>query len=64
LAEEQKKLEQLSNAIEKMKEDLKVPVREAIHLHKLIKPIPGSVEDDQKEINEVDQICLHAVNAI
>jgi hypothetical protein len=35
-----------------MREDMKAPVREAIHLHKSIKPIPGSAEDDQKEINK------------
>jgi archaellum component FlaC len=64
LAEEEKKLEQLPNVIEKMKEDMKVLVREAIRLYKSIKPIPGSVEDDQKEIDEVDQICLCAIQAI
>jgi hypothetical protein len=64
LAEEEKKLEQLPNVIEKMKADMKTPIREAIHLHKLIKPIPGFAEDDQREIDEVDQIRLHAVDAI
>jgi hypothetical protein len=51
---EEKKLEQLPNIISKMKEDMKAPVREAIRLHKLIKLILGSAEDDQREINEVD----------
>jgi hypothetical protein len=43
---------------------VKTPVREAIHLHKLTKPIPGSAEDDQREIDEVDQIRMCAVDAI
>jgi hypothetical protein len=42
LAEEQKRLEQLPNVIEKMKADMKTTVREVIRLHKLIKPIQGS----------------------
>jgi hypothetical protein len=46
LVEEEKRLEQLPNVIEKMKADMKTPVREAILLHKLMKPIPGSAEDD------------------
>jgi hypothetical protein len=45
LAEEEKRLEQLPNAIEKMKADMKTPICEAISLHKLIKPILGSTED-------------------
>jgi chromosome segregation ATPase len=64
LAEEKKRLEQLLNAIEKMKTDMKTPIREAIRLHKLIKPTPGSAEDDQREIDELDQIRLRAVDAI
>ncbi|PUZ67176.1 hypothetical protein GQ55_3G412000 [Panicum hallii var. hallii] len=64
LAEEEMKLEKLPNAIKKMKVDMKTPIREAIRLHKLIKPILGSAEDDQREIDEGDQICLSAVDAI
>jgi hypothetical protein len=62
--EEEKKLEQLPNVIRRMKEDMKAPVREAICLHKLIKPIPGSAEDDQREINKFDLIRLRAIDAI
>jgi hypothetical protein len=29
-----------------MKADMKTPIREAIRLHKLIKPIAGSAKDD------------------
>lgn len=47
-----------------MKEDMKAPVREAVCLHKMIKPIPGSADDDQREIEEVDQIHLRAIHAI
>jgi hypothetical protein len=64
LVEEEMNLEKLPNAIEKMKVDMKTPIREAICLHKLIKPILGSAEDDQREIDEGDQICLSAVDAI
>jgi hypothetical protein len=47
-----------------MNPDMKTPIREAICLHKLIKPIPGSAEDDQREIDKVDQIRLRAVDVI
>lgn len=64
MAEEEKKLDQLLNVIKKMKEDMKAPVHETFHLHKLIKPIPGYVVDDQRDINKVDQIRLRAIDAI
>lgn len=47
-----------------MKEDMKAPVREAIWLHKLIKPLPGSANDDRKKIDKVDQIRPRVINAI
>lgn len=47
-----------------MKEDMKAPVREAIRLNKSIKPIPGLADDDLKDISEVDQIRLRAIDAI
>ncbi|RLM74974.1 hypothetical protein C2845_PM15G05920, partial [Panicum miliaceum] len=64
LTAEENKLENLPATIEKMKADMKTPVREAVRLHKLIKPILGSVDEDQQKINEVDQIRLYAVNTI
>jgi chromosome segregation ATPase len=64
LTEEEKELEQLPSVITKMKEDMKALVRKAIRLHKLIQPIPRLAEDDQREIDEVDQICLHVIEAI
>jgi hypothetical protein len=64
LVEEEKKLQQPPNAIEKMKEDMKAPIHEIVRLHKLIKPIPRSAEDDEREIDEVDQIRLRTVDAI
>jgi hypothetical protein len=64
LSDEEKKLNQLPSVIDKMKEDMKAPVREAVCLHKMIKPILGLADDDQREIKEVDQIHLRAIHAI
>ncbi|RLN35806.1 aminotransferase-like protein [Panicum miliaceum] len=64
LAEEENRLEQLPSAIEKMKTDMKAPIREAICLHKLIKPIPRPADDDKQKINDIDQIRLHAISVI
>jgi hypothetical protein len=33
-------------------------------MKKKLKPVEGSVDEDIKEIEEADQICLHAISAI
>ncbi|RLM73316.1 hypothetical protein C2845_PM15G01580 [Panicum miliaceum] len=64
LTAEESKLENLPTTIEEMKADMKTPVREAVHLHKVIKPIPGTADEDQQKINKIDQIRLDAIDAI
>lgn len=64
LADKMKRLEQLPIAVPRMKEDMKAPVREAIRRHKSIKPIPGLADDDRKELSEVHQIHVRAIDAI
>ncbi|RLN27977.1 hypothetical protein C2845_PM05G20280 [Panicum miliaceum] len=64
LSVEESKLENLPIAIKEMKENMKTPVREAVRLHKLIKPISGTADQDQQKINEIDQICHSAIDAI
>lgn len=46
LLEEENILEQLLTTIAKLKEDLKAPVNEAICLHKQVKLIQGSADED------------------
>lgn len=57
-------LDQHPANIEQMEEDLKTSAKETLHLHKKIYPIPGLVDADQKEIDEIDEIRLRAINAI
>lgn len=64
LAVEEKRLDQLPLAITKMKEELKGPVNEAIHLHKQVKTIEGTADEDQRQIDAIDQIRLRAIQAI
>ncbi|RLN22899.1 hypothetical protein C2845_PM07G09590 [Panicum miliaceum] len=47
LTAEESKLENLPATIEEMKVDMKTPVHEVVRLHKLIKPIPGTADEDQ-----------------
>ncbi|RLN11333.1 hypothetical protein C2845_PM09G11490 [Panicum miliaceum] len=64
LTAEESKLENLPIAIEEMMANMKTQVREAVRLHKLIKPISGTVDEDQQKTNEIDQIRLGAIDAI
>ncbi|RLN33698.1 hypothetical protein C2845_PM03G18750 [Panicum miliaceum] len=64
LTAEESKLQNLPVAIEEMKANMKTSVREAVRLQKQIKPIPGSADEDQQKIDEVNQIRLDAIVAI
>ena len=64
LTTEENKLDKLPTQIEQMEEDLKTAVKKTRHLHKRIQPISGSATADQQEIDEVDQIRLHALNVV
>ncbi|RLN13217.1 hypothetical protein C2845_PM09G12930 [Panicum miliaceum] len=63
LTAEESKLENLPIAIKEMKENMKTPVCEAVRLHKLIKPISRTTDEDQQKINEINQIRLGAIDS-
>lgn len=64
IIEEKSCLHRLPLDIQQLKREKQEYSRQAYRLHKSIQPIPGSTDEDQKEIQEVDQIRLRAMNAI
>ena len=60
----EQQLGQLPDVIGKAKEELASKVSQALHRHKAIKQIPGSDEEDRRQIEEIDQIRLRAVKAV
>lgn len=64
ISQEEDRLVHLSKTIKKMREDLAIKIHNIKALHQSIKPILGSVDADQHEIDEVDQIRSCAVYVI
>jgi hypothetical protein len=58
IADDKRKKEELPETISKMREEM------AVRARKSLKPISGSAADDERTINEIDQIRLNAMNAI
>jgi len=55
---------QLPVAIKLLKQERNVHGRKALQLKKKLKPVEGSVDEDIKEIEAANQICLRAISAI
>jgi len=55
---------QLPKTIELLEQERNVHGRKALQLKKKLKPIEGSADDDLKEIEDANQICLRAISAI
>lgn len=58
------RLSQIPTSIAKLEQDKKSFVRQDRRLQKNIKPIPGSANDDQREIGEADVIRLRVIDVI
>jgi chromosome segregation ATPase len=57
-------LSQIPSAIEKLKEEKQEQAHQAYQLHKSLQPILGSADDDNREIQEANEIHLRAMNVI
>ena len=57
-------LSQIPSAIEKLNGEKQERARQAYQLHKSLQPISGSANDDNREIQDADEILLHAINVI
>ncbi|CAN6204203.1 unnamed protein product [Urochloa humidicola] len=64
LEEEENRLRQLPIEIDDLSKILKVQASEAFKLHRSIPSTQDSIDDYQRIIDEVDQICQKALNAI
>ncbi|CAO2142151.1 unnamed protein product [Urochloa humidicola] len=64
LETEEKKLSDLPTTIADLKKSLSLQASEAMKLHKSIKPIPGTTVDDERTIDEIDQIRRRALDVI
>ena len=64
IADVDDRLSQLPSALQQLKVEKQEQARQTYQLHKSIKPIPGSAEADNKEIQDADDICLRAIFVI
>ena len=57
-------LAQIPNAIKQKKQEMLTKVKEGKAIHNSLENIPGSAEEDQQQITEVDAIWLEVLKAI
>ena len=63
LAQAQQEERQLPDALRNLQQERDAQARKVLQMKKL-KPVEGSTDEDAKEIEEANQICLHAILAI
>lgn len=64
IKDEEQKMNQLPETVGKIREEMALKIHQTKTLHQSIKPILGTVEEDNRLIDEIDQIRLCAVNVI
>jgi len=64
LSQAQQEESQLPETIKTLEQERNVQARKALQMKKKLKPVEGSADEDIKEIEEADQICLRAISAI
>jgi len=64
LSQAQQEESQLPEIIKTLEQERNVQARKALQMKKKQKPVEGSADEDMKEIEEVDQICLRAISTI
>ena len=64
IADVDNKLSQLPTALQQLEVEKQEQARRTYQLHKSIKAIPSSAETDLQEIQEADDIRLHAISVI
>ena len=57
-------LSQIQSAIARLEGEKQEQARQAYQLHKSLQPIPGSADDDNRVIQEADEIRLRVMNVI
>jgi len=64
IADVDNKLSQIPTALQQLEAEKQEQARQTYQLHKIIKTVPGSAEADIKEIQDADDIRLHAISVI
>jgi len=64
LSQAQQEESQLPKAIKLLEQERNVCGCKALQMKKKVKLVEGSADDDAKEIEEANQICLRAISAI
>ena len=64
LSQAQQEESQLHETIKLLEQERNVQARKALQMKKKLKPVEGSADDDMKEIEEANQICLRATSTI
>jgi len=64
LSQAQQEESQLPEAIKTLEQERNIQALKALQMKKKLKPVEGSTDEDIREIEEADQICLRAISAI
>jgi len=64
LSQAQQEENQLPEMIKTLQQERNIKARKALQMKKKLKPVEGSVDEDIREIEEANQICLRAISAI
>jgi chromosome segregation ATPase len=64
LSQAQQEESQLPEMIKTLQQEQNIQARKALQMKKKLKPVEGSTDEDIREIEEADQICLRAISAI
>ena len=64
LSQAQQEESQLPEMIKTLEQERNIQARKALQMKKKLKPVEGSADEDNKEIEEANQIRLRAISAI
>jgi len=64
LSQAQQEESQLPKMIKTLEQERNAQACKALQMKKKLKPVEGSADEDMKEIEEADPICLRAISAI
>ena len=64
LTQAQQEESQLPDALKILQQEMDVQARKALQMTKKLKPVEGSADQDTREIEEANQIRLHAISTI
>jgi len=64
LSQAQQEESQLPEMIKTLEQERNIQARKAMQMKKKLKPVEGSADEDIKEIEEANQICLRAISTI